>query len=475
MELRSFLKSFSIYGMLPVLAKFANFFLLPIYTRVFSSYEFGIIELILSSMQFFIFAISLELYSGVGRYFFEKESLIQKRKLVSTGLWMTSIAAVIVVVLSLVFKNNIQFYLFDSYEYNYEYKLGVIVAVITAISTYLSVLPRYEKKAKEYVASNFISIIIRLASTIFFVLYLKLGIVGVLYGHIFGVTTSAILYYLLSKKYIRFVYSKIDMFEIAKYAIPFVPGLLAGALLKPIIRSMISDLYSMNELGLYSFALKIATAFVIIESGIRLSWRPILFENIKNRNFGKEYLKISNFAGVSLLFAGITLTLISKELIMILGTPEYYAAGSLVGFLLISKIVANLSLIRGFGFEVAKKTIYISIINIFSAGVTIFLLYTIARKFGLIGIVLVPLIPGVISYIIKIIYTKRYISLKTFNLRELILWGIMISVAILNIYNVDIIIRGIILVLTLAISFPYGYWLKNKYRISNYLLRKRDS
>ena len=61
MNLKEFLKSLSIYGILPVFTKFAGFLLVPIYVRVLSQYDYGVVELIVSTISFATYLINMEL------------------------------------------------------------------------------------------------------------------------------------------------------------------------------------------------------------------------------------------------------------------------------------------------------------------------------------------------------------------------------------------------------------------------------
>ena len=106
MTLREFIKSFSFYGFLPVFTKFAGFLLVPVYVRVLSQSDYGIAELILSTVGFLTYVINLEFYGAVGRFFFDRESLRGRQKLISTGLYLTLASALVVAALGLVFQGS---------------------------------------------------------------------------------------------------------------------------------------------------------------------------------------------------------------------------------------------------------------------------------------------------------------------------------------------------------------------------------
>jgi O-antigen/teichoic acid export membrane protein len=291
--LKEFLKHLSIYGVLPVIGKFAGFFLVPIYARVFSSYEFGIVELIVTLISFLMFACNLEFYTAIGRFFYERNSLSEKKVLISTGLFITILSTVIVIVIAILVENSIIYYYLDNGDYHFEYKVSLIWLFFAPIYTYLGVIPRYDKKPKLYILITVISLLIRIGSTIVFVLVLKTGIVGVICGNIAGAVTSTILNGIASWKYIGIYFNVKDAREIFKFAVPIVPGLLLIGLWNPLSRNLVSKYFSIQTVGLLSFAVRITSVMEIINSALGLAWNPLLFENYKKPTFKKDVYKIS--------------------------------------------------------------------------------------------------------------------------------------------------------------------------------------
>ena len=197
----------SIYGILPVAGKFIGFFLVPIYARVFQSTELGQVELITTLVSFLVFLINLEFYT-------------------STGLWMTVLSTLIVLLFCFLFQDSILRYYLNDPSLSYVLKIGFIYLAIDGVATYISVIPRYTKKAKQYVVNNVSSILIRVLSTIFCVCVLNTGIVGVLYGHIIGTLSCLLLNAIISKQFLAFSFNFQDSKLIFWYSIPLIPSII---------------------------------------------------------------------------------------------------------------------------------------------------------------------------------------------------------------------------------------------------------
>jgi O-antigen/teichoic acid export membrane protein len=450
--LKEFFKNISIYGILPVVGKFMGFFLIPVYARVFSTVEFGIVELITTLVSFLVFACNLEIYTSVGRYFYEKESIKHKGVLISTGLFLTIITSLFVVLLSFLFEDTVLKQYIGSASYLKEYRFGIVWLFVNAISTYLSIIPRYEKRPKLYVIVNSTSLFFRFCSTIIFVIFLKVGIIGVIYGHIVGDTTSILLNGLASKRYLQLNFSGKDAISIIKYAFPLVPGLLTVGLWNPLSRNLITTFFSVSVLGLYAFALRFASITSIFNGALRNTWQPILFENMKDKSF---VTKIREIAGVSTIITvgiGVFITLLSPNLCFWIGTEKYMDSAILIGFLSLSGTFNVLSQIRGYAPLVNNKTYVHSLINIFSLLMGVAAFYFINDTWGLLGLGIIMVLYNFLNYILLAEYTRIKEKVMLYNLWELLLFFFQLISIVLIIVNAHLFVRVVTLLLYLSIN-----------------------
>lgn len=104
--MKKFLKSFSIYGLIPIFGKFISILLLPLYTRLLTPADYGAQDILVQLSIFLTFLINLEMYAGVGRHFYDRQSLKEKQKLVSTGLWLTVLIGILVLALGFCSTNR---------------------------------------------------------------------------------------------------------------------------------------------------------------------------------------------------------------------------------------------------------------------------------------------------------------------------------------------------------------------------------
>jgi O-antigen/teichoic acid export membrane protein len=469
---KEFLRHVSIYGLLPIASKFIGFFLVPIYARVFSSTEFGVVELLVTLTSFLIFACNLEFYSAIGRFFYEKENLLDKKILISTGLILTLIVTTVIVIIAFLSQKLIKIYYFNDVDYTFEYRVSLIWMFFTAIFTYLSVIPRYDKKPQLYLIINISSLLVRVGSTIFFVLILKSGIVGVIYGELTGAISATILNAVISKKYLGFYFSKSDAGEIIKYAVPIVPGILVFGVWPPLSRNLISKHFSFEILGLFSFAFRISTIMKMISAAIKLAWSPLLFENYRSPTFNKDLSNISRNTSIIALFGAISMTLLSPEICLYVGTTKFVQAKILIGFLGFGGVLEILSRLRGFGPYILKKTYITSLVEISGLIVGIIGFWLISDHLSLIGIGIIFILYDGLKYSILLWYTKRKFDIQFTDFYEPILMIILFLSILLIIQDISIVFR-IVFLLVITLFLSIAKWKKVKFSfISNYRLKK---
>lgn len=404
-----FYKHLSIYGILPVVGKSIGFFLIPIYTRLFSAEEFGQVELVVSLINLLVYFISLEFYSAVGRYIFQFKEQSEKRLLVSTGLWMTLFTTLLVVSLTLLFRSQLLTFYLSGAPLENHLTAGIAWLAIEGCSTYMSVLPRYTHRQKLYVVVTVSALLIRVLSTIFFVLVLHTGTIGILYGHVCGSLSSLCLNSYLSREYLSMEFNRKVARKIAGYALPLVPGLLAGAFSIPTFYKGTELYFGASALGQLSFALRLTSLMVMFRGVLQNAWFPLLYEHIHEPGFVQRIKNDSLSLSSILLTGGALVVLLGDEICLWLGTEEFRSANLLLPFLCYSGYLQAMTQLRGFGPLVNLRTHIRSTAVVLALAVSCIgfpLLHSVTGLWG-VGVIIVSY--EAIQYLLLTRYTSRVI------------------------------------------------------------------
>ena len=407
-----FIKSFSTYGLIPIVGKFISILLLPLYTRLLSPEDYGAQDILVQIAIFMSFLISIEIYAGVGRYYYERKDMMDKQLLISTGLWITVLNGIVVMLLAGFLNKMLYGLFFDSSKYSLAFYLTLLWAPISAIYTYFLVIMRYEQKPKLYFTLVNIQLVIRILATVLCVAVLRFGVLGVIIGHIFGELTAALMFIVVLKKYIIFKISIRDIKDVARFSLPLVPAVIAISVEKPLIRFLVAKYLSVTDMGYFSIALQIAAILSFVQSGLMMSWQPHLFELITKQNYQHEINKIySLFLGVAGLVS-LLIILNGRLLLILLTTPDYLPAAAIIGFVVVKSFLEILRQISGCGPVVAKKTQYNMYYEIVATSLTITLFVVFHKPFGIVGLALAFLGGSLLKFIWSWALTRKLTEIK---------------------------------------------------------------
>jgi O-antigen/teichoic acid export membrane protein len=410
--MKKFLKSFSIYGLIPIVGKFLSVLLLPLYTRLLTPEEYGVQDILVQFAIFLTFLINIELYNGVGRHIYDRDDIKGKQRLVSTGLWLTVFMGIIVIALISVFHDAVYNMFFADTSNMAAFYLAIIWAPISAIYTYLLVLMKFEQKPKLYFTLVNIQLLIRISSSVLFVAGLRMGVKGVILGHIVGETSAVIMFSFVLCRYIRPVIHIPDLRDILKFSLPLVPAVLIVSFQKPLVRYLVANYLTIEDMGFYTVASQVASVLVFVQYGLKMSWQPHLYELILKDGYEKEVKRIYNLFQGILSLVTIALMLNGRLILKVLTTPSYYSAASLIGFIAINSMLEITRMISGCGPIVAKKTMYNVYYEITASVAVVVGFVLLHRSIGIIGLAVAFLAGTLVKFIWSWELTKRFTKIR---------------------------------------------------------------
>lgn len=410
---------------------------MPVYTRLLTPADYGVQDILVQMAVFFTFLINLEMYHGTCRHFYDRSTLEDKRKLISTGFGLTVLTGIIVVGLGLIFHSRLYCLFFDTEDFWIAFYIMLFWAPVSAFYTYLGVVMRYEKKPKLYFVITNVQLTIRVSTSIICVAVLRMGVTGVLLGHLIGELSGIMMLGIILRKYFTFGFNVPDMKQILSFSMPLVPSVLLISFQKPLIRFLVANLLDINAIGFYTVAAQLASVLGFVQSGLKLSWHPHLFEMINKAGFEKEVEKIFHFfTGITALIAAL-LIVNGRLLLNVLTTKAYLPAVPLIGFVVLNNMMDIIRQISGCGPVLTKKTIYETYYEL-AASVAVIVAFVSLHKFiGIIGLAVAFLTGAIVKFVFSWQLTKKMttikFSMKSTYLILLLLLGISIVYSIVNV------------------------------------------
>ena len=379
-------KSFLIYGVASGIGKFVGLFLVPIYSRIFNPEEYGIIDLITTMVTLISIFSMLQLESAISRFYFEVKENAKRNLYISTAFWSIIFLSLIWLLIAIIFSEKLSIILFNDLKYRIIISIASLQVPLASIFSLFTVLMRFLKKPVQYTVFISIQLFLTISFSILFVVYMRIGIIGVFYGQLIGFIGIVILMLFYLRTMIRFAWNRKVLKKLFQYSLPLVPVTTGNWINLYANRFVMLGYLSLNEIGLYTVALKIASVFWIIESAFRMAWQPFFWEIYENQNHKKIFREMSKYVSVLVFFLIAIFSFFSKEVLLLLTPETYVGAAPLIGFLAFSigLTIVNQTIVVGPG--IIKKTIYSTGIYFFSVGVNIISLFIMVPKIGLIGV-----------------------------------------------------------------------------------------
>lgn len=456
-----------------ILIKGINFLTLPLFSRLMSPSEFGVFNLFISYDAIISILISLAMQTSLRNAKYKFENKIDNY--ISSISILYFINSLILLFLILIFKNSIS----NITGFNLPVLILLIVngfgsAIFSLYNAKLSLEYSYKKYLILAGLNSIGNILLSLLLiTTVFNYDKSIGrITGV--SAVIFILSISILYmqYKKSKPVFNKEYWKFSL----SYSLPLVPHGISQTLLSQFDKMMISSLVNNIATGIYSLASNVRLIYTVIIDSISNVWWTWFYEQMNSKLSNKEEKVQKGAIALSLLFMIPTIggLALSREIILILGGKEYIDASYLVIPMVVDAFVVFLYTLVVSSEYYLKKTFYISLGTLIATIINCITNVIFIKMYGYIAAAYTTLFSYLIYLIIHIIISRRLIKfyilpLKYIIIELLILFGIG---AVCIIYNSNLIIRLILLLITESIAIYYLFK-KNKSLISDFIKNKK--
>ena len=260
---------------------------------------------------------------------------------------------------------------------------------------------------------SILRLLIAVTLNIYFIVILRLGVLGVLYSHLITAFVFFILYnsYTLSRT--RFHYNTNDAKEILNFSIPLIPGYVAMFIRSNADRVILRTFLGLSEIGIYSMVMKFSMLLgLFFHEPFMKTWIPKRMEICDSSNGPKIISNIVTIHSAIMLFACLILSLEIPILIKIMTPSEFWITATVGFFAVFARFFFNTYYHLMFGIVYAKKTSIISGIQIASAIISVPLYLILINYYGIIGAFLAASIAYLLQCLISYHFSQKYYKIS---------------------------------------------------------------
>lgn len=426
--------------------KFLSFILLPLYTYYLSTKEYGFFDLITTTITLVIPIITIMLDNGVYRFLLDSNDENTKKEIISTSFFT--------VMTNLLVSSILFIVIFNTYlDLNFKYAI-LFQIIFTIISNMFLQIVRGLRRNIIYSINGVLVTLVTIITNIICLKYFKFGVGSLIYSNIFANIVSII--YLTYKVKI-FTYLKFNLINkvlnrnMIKYSIPLIPNAISWWVMNVSDRFIINKYMDVSANGIYAIANKLPAILTLVNFVFYLAWQESAITSYKSKdknvfytNMFQNYMKIQ--FGSIIMLLGFT-HLILKFMI----DPKFYEAYKYIPFLYIGTLFYSFSSFYGVFYDSSKNTIGSSITSIVGALFNIMFNIIMLPKYGLQAASISTAVSFFIMWIIRVINTKKYVTVKL-NYTILSICFIFLTVFTILYYSTNQIIH-LLLMITSVIIF----------------------
>ena len=411
-EYKTFIQRIGLIGLVNILVSLSSLILLPILTKNLSINEYGIWIQIITTINLVSALAILGLPYAMIRFLSstdDKEKI--KEEFYSINFLLIIISLVFLVIM-LLFSNIITKFLLDG-----DYKTGFIIPFIIFVVCLNALTLNYFRtfnQMKKYALFLFLQAYLNIIMVSYFIITGH-GVFGASIGYLITQISLFLITTILIFKDIGF---KIPHFKnVRKYlsfGIPTIPWNLSSWIVDSSDRYVIGILLGTSSVGYYSpgYSLGIIIQmFAVPFSTILLPTLSMKYD--KNENI-VTLLKYSHkYFLLMAIPAVIGMSLLSKNILSILTTPEIALNGYLVTpFIALSALLFGSYSILNNIIILKNKTKLIGSIWIIVAFINLFLNIMVVPYFGILGAAAITLISYLIAFLITVYYCLKFFKFE---------------------------------------------------------------
>ena len=294
MSIKTLGKQSLIYGIGTILTRLVPFLLLPVYTNVFTPEQYGIVSLAYAFTGFIIVVYRYGMDTALMKFYIDAEG--EGKKKYFTTIFSTQTATSLIFSGMVFITASFLSPIFLGGEYKTLMQFVAIILFLDALRELPLLVLRANEKPRQFIFLSLINVLLLMGLNIYLVVFLKMGIEGVLIGNI--VASAIVLLATTSIIVQNFKISSIDkntIKEVLKFGLPFLPAAFFSMIMELSDRYLLEWLADTTAVGLYSAGNNFGKFGLLIVMGFNMGWTPYFLKKGKDENAKQTFSRITKY------------------------------------------------------------------------------------------------------------------------------------------------------------------------------------
>jgi len=407
-----------IYSSGQLLARVITFFLLPLTTSYLKPEDYGIIGTLAIIGQLFSGLFTLGFGVSLSRCYWSTEDKAARHGMIWSSFFALLLNSFLLTAFAFTFAKDISWIALGSDQYP-----GLVVMTFISIGMASSLLPfasyfRMEEKALLVVILTIIELLISLSLTIYFVMFLYMGALGVVLGGLIAQAASFVLMLAIGSKYLLRTINWHYLPDMVKIGYPYIFVLFGNFLLQCSSRYILQFYEGMDQVGLFFMGSNFANIITLAVTGFISAWPPF-FNSFLNKQdeavqvFGRvlSYYAMGMGAIVILFFV------LARPIVHLMVQPPFYSVWTVVGTLAAAQALMGVYSISAAGLIFYKKSGWQVLLEIGAGLISIILNFVLIPLFEKEGAALATLLSFLALVSMSLLINQRLLPVQYEKMR----------------------------------------------------------
>lgn len=390
--------------------------------------EYGIVQSMQILVTVFTIFFTLATERSIFRIYYDYKTEKQQKTFIGNVFLVILAVSSILLFLLFLFSEPVG-KIYSSISFYPYYAYTIINTYFLAFSYTPGILFQVKQQALRFISLSLMSFFIGILFIIYFLMIKEEGATGMLKGQMIGNGIMFLVYVPITLKNSVLKIDKKIIRNICSFSIPMIPSLLSSWIIVMSNRIFLERYLTLFDVGIYSMAFKIASASTVVLGAFLTAYNPIFYKyaNATNQLVAKEDLRNLNYIfSILSLYLCFVISFLSKEIVLLFLNNQYLDTYKYIPIIVLSAFLTQISGVFNLMVYQNKKTIFIMVIMIFCAFMSIILNIVLIPMFGIMGASLVGVLSALFYLIFVCIVAKKnyYIS---FSYKKIIIFFLVFT------------------------------------------------
>jgi len=375
-----------IYGIGSALQRFIGLLLLPFFTSVLTPEDYGIVALVSLIGIAMNGLLTLGTGNSMGLLYFKQEDLSKRPTIIWTTVVLMTLNGLLWYSLLWLIAPTFSELMFQTAEYANLILLTFLGSVLVAMTDPWLAFLRMEELAKKYVLITVPGALLTTAISVFLVLYLRWGVVGLLLAGTLGSAIMLGVTWLVVGRNIGYKLDSNLFLPLVRIGFPSIFGLFAFLLIDYADRQMIERMLGLVDLGIYSVGYSFGMVMMVAMTAFSTAWPPFFMSYVNKQDEARKVFAhvltyyVLGFGSLVVLFF-----LVARPATLLMTAPNFHDAWVVVGLVAAAYALKGCYLILLPGIYFGSKLKWQSIIEWVAAIMNIGLNILLIPIYGILG------------------------------------------------------------------------------------------